>query len=82
MSRIGVHRLWNERVRLTFQEKLAEKQRGSKTVQKAVKAMWKHFKTALLEGAMEVCGTACIGYGNRGSAWWNENLRKLVEKRV
>lgn len=44
--------------------------------------MWNQFKTAVLQSACrEVCGAECIGCGNGGTAWWNEDLWMLVEKK-
>lgn len=45
----------------TFQKNLNEYLRGSETVQVEIELMCRQFKTAVLEAAREVCGTACTG---------------------
>lgn len=36
---------------------------------------------ALLRDASQMCGRACMACRQRGTGWWNEDLRKLVDKR-
>lgn len=47
-----MERLRNERVKLIFQEMLAEELGGSKTILSEVEMTWKQFKTTLSKVAM------------------------------
>ena len=43
---------------------------------------WEDLKTGMLEGGEEVCGSRKVGCGKRkGSEWWNENVKRVVEEK-
>lgn len=43
--------------------------------------MWRHCKTDMIEAAIKLYGTVRTDYGKRGTAQWNEDLRKLIEEK-
>lgn len=49
-------------------------------LQTEIKVMGKHLSNAFIEAAADECGTVRIGCRRKGTAWWNEYLRKLVDK--
>lgn len=80
-ERTKAKKLKNEGVKLDFQENLNEKLREYEIVQGEAEVIWRQFKNVILEAAVEVCSTACIGHGRRGTEQWNEDSVKLVEKK-
>ncbi|XP_045471756.1 uncharacterized protein LOC123678663 [Harmonia axyridis] len=48
-------------------------------VEEGVEEVWGRFKNILMESAKRVCGSVKIGRNRRGTAWWNDNLKRQIK---
>lgn len=68
-------RKYQEKVRLEY-GKVRGRDEGN------VEEEWNAFRDGVLRSASEVCGRRRVGgYVRKGSEWWNEEVRKVVEEK-
>lgn len=80
LKKVEVVKLNDGNVRSEYIKRLSE--RLGKLVEEReedVELVWKGFKNAVVETAMDVCGTARLGVCKKGDAWWDEEVREAVE---
>ena len=46
-----------------------------------IEHMWEQVKRAMVESAIEQCGSVRVGGKNRKSVWWNDELKTAVRRK-
>jgi len=80
---VKVTELNKEEKEREYQERMRNEYESIKENQsESVETEWKWFKDAVLRNAREVCGMRKVGGGTmKGSEWWNDEIRELVNEK-
>ena len=46
------------------------------------KTVWEQVKWAMVQSAIEVCGSVRVGGGNPKSVWWNDQVKAAFKREV
>ena len=46
-----------------------------------IEHMWEQLKRAMVESAIEVCGSVRVGRKNQKSVWWNDEVQTAVRRK-
>jgi hypothetical protein len=83
-EKIKTWKLNNKDTKERYKEKIREKivARQEDLLTKDVEEFWtlfKHIITAAAAAAAEVCGKTTVGCGNQKTAWWNEEIKRMIK---